>query len=134
MKQYPHHTVLIFALTSNVSFITESAAVDNTVGDSDNDTAQRQSDGNSTDVTEPEKVKCGTEYLGETFENMNSRHLWHQEKFDKNSSESYMANHMNEKHNAQWVKSGFFVQWVYWVYLFSQNTRPLCNAAMYEQV
>ena len=37
-------------------------------------------------------------------------------------------------HNAQWAKSGFFVQWVYWVYLFSQNTRPLCNAAMYEQV
>ena len=35
---------------------------------------------------------------------------------------------------AQWAKSGFFVQWVYWVYLFSQNTRPLCNAAMYEQV
>ena len=29
---------------------------------------------------------------------------------------------------------GFFVQWVYWVYLFIQNTRPLCNAAMYEQV
>ena len=28
--------------------------------------------------------------------------------------------------NAQWAKSGFFVQWVYWVYLFSQNTRPLC--------
>ena len=26
---------------------------------------------------------------------------------------------------AQWAKSGFFVQWVYWVYLFSQNTRPL---------
>ena len=22
---------------------------------------------------------------------------------------------------AQWAKSGFFVQWVYWVYLFSQN-------------
>ena len=37
-------------------------------------------------------------------------------------------------HIAQWAKSGFFVQWVYWVYLFSQNTRPLCNAAMYEQV
>ena len=37
-------------------------------------------------------------------------------------------------HNAQWAKSGFFVQWVYWVYLSSQNTRPLCNAAMYEQV
>ena len=35
---------------------------------------------------------------------------------------------------AQWAKSGFFVQLVYWVYLFSQNTRPLCNAAMYEQV
>ena len=35
---------------------------------------------------------------------------------------------------AQWAKSGFFVQWVYWVYLSSQNTRPLCNAAMYEQV
>ena len=37
-------------------------------------------------------------------------------------------------HNAQWAKSGFFVQWVYCVYLSSQNTRPLCNAAMYEQV
>ena len=36
--------------------------------------------------------------------------------------------------NAQWAKSGFFVQWVYWVYLSSQNTCPLCNAAMYEQV
>ena len=101
VKQYPHHTVLIFALALNVGFITESADVDNTVGDSDNDTAQRQSDGNSIDVTEPEKVKCGTEYLGETFKNMYSRHLWHQEKFDKNSSESFMANHMNEK-QAQW--------------------------------
>ena len=90
VKQYPHHTVLIFALALNVGFITESADVDNTVGDSDNDTAQRQSDGNSTDVTEPEKVKCGTEYLRETFKNMYSRHLWlwHQEKFDKNSSEN----------------------------------------------
>ena len=37
-------------------------------------------------------------------------------------------------YNAQWAKSGFFVQWVYWVYLSSKNTRPLCNAAMYEQV
>ena len=36
--------------------------------------------------------------------------------------------------NAQWAKSGFFVQWVYWMCLFSQNTCPLCNAAMYEQV
>merc|ERR1712155_117801 len=27
---------------------------------------------------------------------------------------------------AQWAKSGFFVQWVYWVYSSSQNTRPLC--------
>ena len=27
---------------------------------------------------------------------------------------------------AQWANSGFFVQWVYWVYLFSQNTHPLC--------
>ena len=34
--------------------------------------------------------------------------------------------------HAQWAKSGFFVQWVYWVYLFSQNTRPLCNAAMHS--
>ena len=36
--------------------------------------------------------------------------------------------------NAQWAKSGLFVQWVYWVYLFRQNTRPQCNAVMYEQV
>ena len=35
--------------------------------------------------------------------------------------------------SAQWAKSGVFVQRVYWVYLFSQNTCPLCNAAMYEQ-
>ena len=27
---------------------------------------------------------------------------------------------------AQWAKSGFFVQWVYWVYLLSQNSCPLC--------
>ena len=39
-----------------------------------------------------------------------------------------------EQSNAQWAKSGFFVQWVYWVYLFSQNTLPLFNAAMQEQV
>ena len=36
--------------------------------------------------------------------------------------------------SAQWAKPGFFVQWVYWVYSFSQNTLPLCNAAMHEQV
>ena len=42
---------------------------------------------------------------------------------------------------AQWANSGFFVQWVYWVYLFSQNTRSLhcaptvqCCNAMYELV
>ena len=27
---------------------------------------------------------------------------------------------------AQWANSCFFVQWVFWVYLFCQNTRPLC--------
>ena len=32
---------------------------------------------------------------------MYSRHLWHQEKYDKKSSESFMANHMNEKHNGE---------------------------------
>ena len=41
---------------------------------------------------------------------------------------------LTQSGSAQWAKSGFFVQWVYWVYLSSQNTRPLCNAAMYEQV
>ena len=29
---------------------------------------------------------------------------------------------------------GFLSNGCIWVYLFSQNTRPLCNAAMYEQV
>ena len=42
--------------------------------------------------------------------------------------------YLKKVNTAQWAKSGFFVQWVYWVYLSSQNTRPLCNAAMYEQV
>ena len=74
---------------------------ESTVGDTDNDTAQRQSDGNSTDVTQPEVVKCGAEYLGETSKNMYSRNLWHQEKYVKNSSDSFMANHMNEKHNGE---------------------------------
>ena len=72
-----------------------------TVGGGDNDTAQRQSAENNTDVTEPEVVKCGAEYLGETSKNMYSRNLWHQEKYVKNSSESFMANHQNEKHNGE---------------------------------
>ena len=72
-----------------------------TVGGGDNDTAQRQSAENNTDVTEPEVVKCGAEYLGETSKNMYSRHLWHQEKYDKKSSDSFMANHMSEKHNGE---------------------------------
>ena len=75
---------------------------ESTVGGSDNGTAQRHSEGNSTDVTEePEIVKCGAEYLGETSKNMYSRNLWHQEKYVKNSSESFMANHQNEKHNGE---------------------------------
>merc|ERR1712197_133134 len=75
---------------------------ESTVGGSDNGTAQRHSEGNSTDVTEePEVVKCGAEYLGETSKNMYSRHLWHQEKYDKKSSDSFMANHMSEKHNGE---------------------------------
>ena len=37
--------------------------------------------------------------------------------------------------SAQRTKSGFFVQWVYWVYLFYQNTHPQCaHCALYEQV
>ena len=74
---------------------------ESTVGGGDNDTAQRQSAENNTDAGEPEVVKCGAEYLGETSKNMYSRHLWHQEKYDKNSSESFMANHQNEKHNGE---------------------------------